>query len=182
MSSTRSRALVLLAALALAGCSSSPGKAEHARVGHALAVDGAQSSGTVGNEHARVGEVWYFALPVPHNTSSRPIEITNVAIERIPAGLKVVSYGAYDLEDTEGLPLLAEEGGSFTPDFGSLKDYGKGPLKVPAEAESEIFYLAKVKIVAPPEGKMSECRFTYRQGGQVYAQTLDCELELKVDG
>ncbi|MFF5977591.1 hypothetical protein ACFY78_01935 [Streptomyces olindensis] len=174
--------LVFLAALAIAGCSSSQGKVERARVGHALAVDGAQSSGTVGNGHARVGEVWYFALPVPYNTSSSAIEITDVAVERVPRGIKVVSYGAYDLRDTEGLPLLAKEGGSFTPDFGNLKDYAKTPVKVPAETESDIFYLAKMKIFAPPKGIASECRFTYRQGGEVYDQTLDCELELKVAG
>ncbi|MCX4678991.1 hypothetical protein OG413_27395 [Streptomyces sp. NBC_01433] len=93
--------------------------AVEARPGTALAGDGTQSSGVVGTENARVGEVWYFALPVPHNTSSRSIEITDVALKHIPSGIEVLEYGAYHLEDAGGLPLLADSGGPHTPDFGS---------------------------------------------------------------
>ncbi|MEU0353857.1 hypothetical protein [Streptomyces cyaneofuscatus] len=186
VSSTRSRALLLLAVLALAGCSpqasgaSGSNGAAETRVGKALASDGTQSSGTVGNENAKVGEVWYFALPVPNNTSSQPIEITDVALKRIPAGIEVLGYGAYHLEDTGGLPLLAKEGGEYTPDFGKLKNYAPEPLKVEAEKSSDIFYLAKLKITAPPKESARWCRFDYRQAGQAYTQTMDCEVELTV--
>jgi hypothetical protein len=163
----------------LAGCSPAQ-EAGKAKSGNALATDGAQSSGIVGNEHAHVGETWYFALPVPYNTSSKPIEITNVAVQHIPLGVKVLEYGAYDLSDTEGLPVLAKEDGPYTPEFAKLKNYATSPVKVPAGKESTIFYLAKMKITAPPKETARKCRFDYRQGGQAYIQTLDCELELKV--
>jgi hypothetical protein len=163
----------------LAGCSPAQERAQAAE-GSALATDGAQSSGTVGNEHTRVGETWYFALPVPYNTSSKPIEIKDVAIDHIPSGIRVLEYGAYDLNDTEGLPVLAKEGGPYTPKFAKLKNYATKPVKVPAGKESNIFYLAKVKIAAPPKDTARECRFEYEQSGQVYTQTLDCELDLKV--
>ncbi|MFF9127745.1 hypothetical protein ACF09J_31540 [Streptomyces sp. NPDC014889] len=163
----------------LAGCSPAQ-EAGQAEPGRALAADGAQSSGTVGNEHARVGDIWYFALPVPYNTSSKPIEITKVAVVHIPSGIKVLEYGAYDLNDTEGLPLLAKEGESYTPEFAKLKNYAAKPVKVPAGKGSDIFYLAKMKITAPPKEIARKCRFEYEQGGRAYVQTLDCELELKV--
>ncbi|MEU7579390.1 hypothetical protein AB0B50_17500 [Streptomyces sp. NPDC041068] len=134
----------------------------------------------MGSEHARVGEVWYFALPVPRNTSTEPIEITEVSVEHVPAGLKTLGYGAYDLEDTEGLPLLAKKNGPHMPDFGKLKNHATKPVKVAAGTESDIFYLAEVRITAPPKDTARQCRFAYRQGGRSYTQTLDCEVELKV--
>ncbi|MFF8655049.1 hypothetical protein [Streptomyces huasconensis] len=143
-------------------------------------MDGAQSSGVVGNEHARVGDVWYFALPVPYNTSEKPIEITEVAVEHVPSGMKVLGYGAYDLEDTEGLPVLTKKNGPHTPDFEKLKNYATEPVKVAAGTESDIFYLAEVQIATPPKGSARQCRFAYQQGGQSYTQTLDCEVELRV--
>ncbi|MEV5339444.1 hypothetical protein AB0K93_13280 [Streptomyces sp. NPDC052676] len=151
-----------------------------AAAGSALATDGTQSSGIVGNEHTRVGEIWHFALPVPYNTSSKAIEITDVAIEHIPSGLEVLEYGAYHLNDTEGLPVLAKEGGPHTPEFAKLKNYVAKPVKVPAGKESDIFYLARVQITAPPKETARKCRFEYEQSGQEYTQTLDCELELRV--
>ncbi|MEU3344874.1 hypothetical protein ABZ723_07695 [Streptomyces sp. NPDC006700] len=85
--------LALLAAFTVAECSPLR-EAGQAVPGNALATDGVQSSGTVGTEHARVGEIWYFALPVPNNTSSTPIAITKVSVLHIPAGIKVLGYGA----------------------------------------------------------------------------------------
>ncbi|MFF9020479.1 hypothetical protein [Streptomyces eurythermus] len=134
----------------------------------------------MGNEHTRVGEIWYFALPVPYNTSSKPLEIKDVAVEHIPPGIRVLEYGAYDLNDTGGLPILAKEGGPYTPEFAKLKNYAKRPVEVAARKESNVFYLAKMKITAPPKDTARECRFAYEQGGRAYTQTLDCELELKV--
>ncbi|WP_326705650.1 hypothetical protein [Streptomyces cyaneofuscatus] len=178
--SARSRALLLLAVLVLAG-GSGPVDAAEARTGTALASDGLQSSGTVGTENAKIGEVWYFALPVPDNTSSRPIEITDVALQRVPAGIEVLGYGAYHLEDTGGLPLLArDDGGPHTPDFGKLKNYALGPVRVEAGESSDIFYLAELKITAPPKETARWCRFDYRQDGRAYSQTMDCEVELTV--
>lgn len=177
--SIRSEAVFLLAAFLLAGCSPTQDGGQ-ADPGTALATDGTQSSGTVGNENAHLNEIWYFALPVPYNTSSKPIQITEATIERVPSGLKLLEYGAYDLEDTEGLPLLTKEGDPYTPAFSQLKNYAKKPVKVPAGRESSIFYLAKLKITAPPKQTARQCRFEYRQGGHKYTQTLDCELELKI--
>lgn len=60
-----------------------------------------------------------------------------------------------------------------------MKNYATKPVKVAAHTESDIFYTAKVKITAPPEDTIRQCRFDYRQGGRRYTQTLDCEVELK---
>jgi hypothetical protein len=167
--------------LALAGCSAGAAVSGPLK-GRALATDGTQSSGVVGNHHVRVGEIWYFALPVPDNVSSRPIEITDVAVERVPRGVKVLGYSAYHMDDTEGLPLLSKEGDPVAPDFDSLKDYAKAPLKVAARTSSDVYYQVKVQITAPPEKNLRYCRFAYRQGGLHYVQTLDCEADFRVGG
>ncbi|MGX2995378.1 hypothetical protein JNUCC64_13955 [Streptomyces sp. JNUCC 64] len=180
-SSARSRALALLAALALALVECSTGQdGDGPRTGAALATDGTQSSGVVGNHHVRVGEVWYFALPVPRNVSSRPIDITDVGVERVPQGVELLGYGAYHLDDTEGLPLLAKEGEPHAPDFDNLKNYAHEPLRVAARSSSDVFYLVKVRITAPPDESLRWCRFDYRQGGSTYTQELDCEADLRV--
>jgi hypothetical protein len=132
----------------------------------------------VGTEHAKVGETWWFALPVPTNTTSQPIEITDVAVLDVPHGIKVLKYGAYSKVDTEGIPLLVREGGD-APDFSRLTNHIGKPVRVAPRAESDVFYLAKLKITSPPQGSTRQCRFDYRQGGQAYTQTLDCEVELK---
>ncbi|MEU9578440.1 hypothetical protein [Streptomyces chilikensis] len=176
-SSVRSRVPVLFAAVLLGACPSSP---EEAGAGRALDAEGVQSSGVVGSDHAEVGETWWFALPVPHNTSSEPIEITDVSLLHVPAGVKVLEYGAYDLDDTEGLPLLAREGEAETPDFARLENHADEPVKVAAGERSDIFYTVKLKVVAPPRGNARRCRFDYRQNGRSSSQELDCEVSLRV--
>ncbi|MCP3822186.1 hypothetical protein NLX86_30080 [Streptomyces sp. A3M-1-3] len=163
----------------LAACTSEGGQAAPAK-GQALA-GGQQSNGVVGSEHAKVGQTWWFALPVPYNTSSSPIEITNVELVDVPKGITVLDYGAYSSEDTEGVALLVVEGDKYTPRFHKLKNHAADGVVVPAGKESDIYYLAKMKIIDPPKGAARYCRFDYRQAGKEYTQTLDCEVELTTE-
>ncbi len=126
----------------------------------------------------KVGETWWFALPVPANKSAKPIEITEASIVEVPQGMKVLEYGAYSLEDTEGLALLVKEGSKFTPRFEELRDYSDKPVKVAPHKSSDIYYLARLKITGLPSKSARYCRFDYRQGGREFTQTLDCEVEL----
>lgn len=168
----------LACALVFAGCSASPSQSPSD--GNALDSEGAQSSGTVGNVHAKVGQTWYFALPVPNNVSGKSIEITGASIIDPPKGLKVLDYAAYNINDTDGLPLLALDGESDTPDFAHLKDYAKSPVEVAPKKQSDIFFQAKIRITSPPRKNVEHCRFQYRQGDREFTQSLDCEMELKV--
>lgn len=143
-------------------------------------TQGAQSSGTVGNTHAQVGQTWYFAFPLPRNVSDRSIQITRVRVVDPPKGMKVVGYAAYNRNDTDGLPLLALKGEADTPDFAHLKNYATAPVTVKAKRESDIFFQARIQIVLPPRAPIRYCQFEYQQGDTKYTQTLDCEMELKV--
>jgi hypothetical protein len=176
VSSAPIRAAALLVCLLLVSFSS------HAERVHGVALDekGTQSSGTVGNEHARVGQTWLFALPVLHNISGESIEVTGASIVDAPKGIEVLGFAAYSLVDTEGLPLLVRQGDVQTPNFERLKDYSKSPVQVAAKEESEIFFQAKLKITAPPQGNIRTCQFEYRQGDRDLFQRMDCEMELKV--
>ncbi|MDX3641976.1 hypothetical protein [Streptomyces sp. MB09-02B] len=139
---------------------------------------GTQENGTVGSENVKVGDTWWFALPVPTNKSAKPIEITGVSIVEIPRGMKVLKYGAYNLEDTEGLALLTKEGSNLTPKFETLRDYSTETVEVAPRTSSDIYYLARLKITSLPSESARYCRFDYRQDGREFTQTLDCEVEL----
>ncbi|MFF3098105.1 hypothetical protein [Streptomyces cyaneofuscatus] len=149
--------------------------------GSALDGSGNQSNGTVGNENAKLGQVWWFALPIPVNISKQDIEITAVSVMEPADGLKILEYGAYNLEDTEGLPLMALEGSKDAPKFDKLKNYATKPVVVRANEESDIFFTARMKIESPPKGTTRYCRFEYKQGKGLYTQTLDCELDLQTN-
>ncbi|GAA3799549.1 hypothetical protein ACFS5L_25140 [Streptomyces phyllanthi] len=161
-------------ALLVAACSS-----QEPQRGKGTALSGGtQSNGTVGFEHVKAGDIFWFALPVPANTSDEPIEITGASVVEVPKGIKVLRYGAYSLDDTEGLALLTEEGDKYTPAFGRLKDHAKEGVKVAAHSSSDIYYLARLKITGEPTRSVRYCKFDYRQGGRELTQTLDCEVEL----
>ncbi|MEE1758126.1 MULTISPECIES: hypothetical protein [unclassified Streptomyces] len=163
-----------MAALLVTACSTLEQQRSH---GSAL-EGGIQESGTVGSENVKVGDTWWFALPVPTNKSAEPIEITGVSLVQVPKGMKVLGYGAYSLEDTEGLALLAKEGEELTPRFAALRDHSDKPVKVAPHTSSDIYYLARLKITSLPSRSARYCEFDYRQGGRAYTQTLDCEVEL----
>ncbi|QYX78713.1 hypothetical protein [Streptomyces akebiae] len=139
---------------------------------------GIQENGIAGSENVKVGETWWFALPVPTNRSAEPIEITGASITQVSEGIKVLQYGAYSLEDTEGLALLVKEGEELTPPFAALRDHSDKPVKVAPHASSDIYYLARLKITSLPDQGARYCRFVYRQGGREFTQTLDCEVAL----
>lgn len=140
---------------------------------------GLQSQGVVGSDEAKVGQDWWFALPVPVNKSSKEIEITEVSLVDVPRGIKVVEYGAFSRDDTEGLALLVLEGEPHMPDLDRLENHIREPVVVPARQESDIYYLAHLKITAPPDHSVRYCKFQYVQGGKQYTQTLDCEVDLR---
>jgi hypothetical protein len=171
----RAAGAMALASVLLVACTSE----ESAPVrGNAL-HGGMQSQGVVGSDQAEVGQDWWFALPVPVNKSSKEIEITGVSLVDIPRGIKVVEYGAYSRDDTEGLALLVLEGEPHMPDLDRLENHIKEPVVVPARQESDIYYLAHLKITAPPDQSARYCKFQYVQGGKRYTQTLDCEVDLR---
>ncbi|MFI1188949.1 hypothetical protein [Streptomyces californicus] len=174
-------ALLLAAVLALSSCTSGGTNTDGSSAlrGSALDTSGNQSSGVVGNENAKVGQVWWFALPIPVNISGQDIEIISSSVPKPAEGLKVLGYGAFRLEDTEGLPLIALEGSADSPDFGKIKNHVTEPVTVKAGEESDIFYAVRLKIEEPPSGTTRSCRFAYKQGQRLYQQTLDCELDLQ---
>jgi hypothetical protein len=174
-SSTARRVALAAATMLLISVCSAPEQRLHQ--GNAL-EGGVQANGIVGSENAKVGETWWFALPVPTNRSAEPIDITGVSLVQVSEGIEVLQYGAYSLEDTEGLALLVKEGEKFTPRFAALRDHSDKPVKVAPHASSDIYYLARLKITALPDEGARYCRFDYRQGGREFTQTLDCEVEL----
>ncbi|SNX88553.1 hypothetical protein SAMN06272735_9009 [Streptomyces sp. TLI_55] len=140
-----------------------------------------QSAGTLGNDHARAGQQWWAALPLPYNKSNKPIEITGAKFTRVPKGLEVVGYGAYARDDSEGVVMLMEHGSPGMPRLDKLKDHFRDANQVKAKTESSIYYGAWLKVTGRITGNLGGCKFEYRQSGSDFDQTLDCDIALRVE-
>ncbi|MEV0090414.1 hypothetical protein [Streptomyces sp. NPDC050738] len=170
--------LVAIAAGALIGCSHDPTPAERAQGD--LLDGGIQSDSLVGVDDAVIGEDFWVALPVPSNKSSQPLEVTGAKFLNVPQGAKLVGYGAYTLEETDGLALLTRRGDSGMPDFDKLKNHLDEVIQVPGKSASETYYVAHVKITGPMNANFHGCKFDYQQGSRKYTQTVNCEASLRL--
>ncbi|CAL9513355.1 hypothetical protein [Streptomyces sp. enrichment culture] len=137
------------------------------------------SSGTAGTEKAAVGQEWWFALPVPHNTSREAIKITSAQVVSVPKGLEVSGYGAFEIDETGGVYFLSNAADPSNPRFAELKNHINRPVEVRPNQASEIYYLARLRVTGPVEDNVRGCRYEYERGSRLYTQTLDCEAEIR---
>ncbi len=137
------------------------------------------SNGTAGTEKARVGQEWWFALPVPHNTSGQAIKITRAEVMSVPQGLEVTGYGAFKINDTGGVYFLSNAADSASPRFQELRNYIDQPVEVQPNQASKIYYLARLRVTDRVHGNVRDCRYEYEQGSRRYTQTLSCEAEIR---
>lgn len=175
---TRISALLIVLMLATAACERTTDV--QPRTGDALYTEGMIAQGVTDNHSAKVDETWWFTLPPPYNVSDDPLEVIDASVVKVPDGIKIVRYRAYHRDDTDGMPLLAREGDQQNPDFARLKDYAKAPLKLAPDSGGDVYYVAELEVTAPPKENLRDCRFTYRQNGHTFTQTMGCELELRV--
>ncbi|OEJ94669.1 hypothetical protein [Streptomyces thermolilacinus] len=169
---------VFATSLLLVGCTAQPSAGARAQ-GTALFTESTMSSGTAGTEKAAVGQEWWFALPVPHNTSDETIRITGAHLVSVPRGLDVSGYGAFEIDKTGGVYLLSNAADSSNPRFTQLENHIGRPVEVRPRQASGIYYLARLRITGPVEGNVRGCRYEYEQGSRLYTQTLDCEAEIR---
>ncbi|MCK8677448.1 MULTISPECIES: hypothetical protein [Streptomyces] len=145
-----------------------------------MALDGGnQSNGTVGYSFAEKGDAFWFALPLPSNASGKDLRVVGAEISDLPEGLEVVRYGAFDLNDTEGIPLLLRDGDPGNPEFDQMKDHSQG-FTVKARKLSDYVYMAKLKITGKVQKNGTSCRYRYRQGGETYTQSLRCSFSIRL--
>ncbi|MEU3447122.1 hypothetical protein AB0H29_07820 [Streptomyces thermolilacinus] len=137
------------------------------------------SSGTAGTDKAAVGQEWWFALPVPHNTSDETIRITGAHLVSVPRGLDVSGYGAFEIDKTGGVYFLSNAADSSNPRFTRLENHIGQPVEVRPRQSSGIYYLARLRITGPVDGNVRGCTYEYQQGSRLYTQTLDCEAEIR---
>ncbi|MEU6488432.1 hypothetical protein [Streptomyces sp. NPDC046887] len=177
----RAWAVLPLALACLAATGGSSWESTHAgdpRPGHALA--GGLEHNELGYVHAVKGQVFWFALPSPYNRSSRDVEITGGEIVDLPAGLKAVGYGVFDLRDMGGTPLMAIEGKPHTPDFARLTDYSDGFTAKPGAYGNHV-PMVRLLVTGEVTEDVDVCRYTYRQGGLRYSQLVGCGLVLRLE-
>ncbi|MFD0070127.1 hypothetical protein ACFV99_16800 [Streptomyces sp. NPDC059944] len=141
---------------------------------------GIQSNGVVGSDDAKIGEDWWIALPIPSNKSPKAIELTGAKFLDIPNGIQLLGYGAYTREETDGLALITRRGDAGMPNFDKLKNHINESNRVPGKSESNVYYVAHVKVTGPVHENFHGCKFKYQQGSRKYVQSLNCEASLRL--
>jgi hypothetical protein len=176
--SSPTKAFAALVAASLLVCSaSSSGQRE---AGHSL-NGGIRSNGTVGTDHVRVGEEWWVAFPPVVNTSKQRLEVTGVKLLDVPKGLKVTEYRAVDSAESEGVSLISRQGDPDMPDITRLKDHSGRPIEVNSGTDSDIYFVARLKVTGPISKNANGCQFEYEQDSKKYAQTLQCDTALRLE-
>lgn len=124
---------------------------------------GMQSTGRVGTEHAQIGEVFWAALPLPHNTSKDPVAIDKARFTQIPKGLKVGEYRVFNTKQVGGIYLLAYTGGKYgTKDPDTFTNYAGKPVRLNSKQESDYYYAVGVR---PLDTEGARCCWWTRAAG-----------------
>ncbi|MFF8287787.1 hypothetical protein ACF068_00965 [Streptomyces sp. NPDC016309] len=117
---------------------------------------------------------------MPTNMSDDDVEIVGAEILDVPGGVEIDRYGAYSLDDTDGIPLLVKEGDPHSPRFRELRDHSPRGFTVQAKTVSEVVYMAQLRITGPVRRDATSCRYDYRQGDWRFSQTLRCSFALRL--
>ncbi|MGW2702356.1 hypothetical protein [Streptomyces sp. NPDC001340] len=168
--------LVALASLALLLL---PGSRSSGLAQGTVLNGGMQSTGTVGSEHAHVGQEYWVGLPVTFNTSNKPVTVLDGTILQVPQGLKLLRYGAFSAEELGDNLLLASDSESMRQ-VDRAKDHHGEPIRIPPHDSADVYFMARVRVTGPVRGLLSGCRYRYRQGDVEYQQDLRCRTEIKL--
>ncbi|GAA2787945.1 hypothetical protein GCM10019017_36660 [Streptomyces showdoensis] len=109
--STRTSLVVFAVLSALTSCAA-PGVDQ---VSQGDALTGPGDSAIVGSEHAKIGQYWWFALPMVQNQSDSPVKLTGVQVLDPPKGLQVIGYTAFSSAETRGVVLISPDGDPAFP-------------------------------------------------------------------
>ncbi|MFD8308392.1 hypothetical protein ACFV29_39585 [Streptomyces sp. NPDC059690] len=111
-------------------------------------------------EHAQLGEVFWAALPLPHNTSKDPLAIKKARFTEIPKGLKIGEYRIFNANEVGGIYLLAYDGGKYgMKDPEKFTNYAGKPARLKAKQESDYYYAAKATVTGPVHKNPGGCSF-----------------------
>lgn len=178
MRSTLTRVATLSLLLSVVACGNSGNSGTEAIKGNALRDP--SPGGVAGNDHAKVGQAWWAALPLTQNVSSKPLELLDAQVLDLPKGLKISRYAAFNSEETNGVGLLFPDGSSDFP-VSKYKDYSKSPIKLDPQKDGYFYYSVRLIVTGEVSGESSVCRYTYRQDGVKYMQDLPCRFTLKLE-
>ncbi|MGW4700989.1 hypothetical protein [Streptomyces sp. NPDC004285] len=136
----------------------------------------------IGNDLARVGQKWNIALPLMYNTSPEKIQVTAAEVDHVPKGIKILGYGAYDRNDTEGVALISRVGSPGMPDLDALENHATRAIPIEPVTESDVYYVVKVEITENITENITGATFTYKSGENTYTQSLPFEASLRLEG
>ncbi|MEU9404925.1 hypothetical protein AB0E08_04340 [Streptomyces sp. NPDC048281] len=141
--------------------------------GGGTALDGSSQAGAIAeNDHARVRDEYWVAMPPLSNKTGKPLTVVDAKIVHVPAGLRITGYRV----DT------AVEGYLMgTSPVAPTDEVRTGPVRVAAHDQSDQYYEARVKVTGAVHGDLTDCRFTYRQGSTTHQQDIGCDTRIRLD-
>ncbi|MFB9390557.1 hypothetical protein ACFPM3_27155 [Streptomyces coeruleoprunus] len=148
---------------------------EGRHAGSALDAEYFGGSGTLGYHQAEIGRSYWYAIPLSSNRSDEEVHITKAEILDVPAGIEVVEYRAFEIEENGAKPMFFMDGES------GIRAVAGG-VTVPAGDWSRRFYAARLQVTGKIRDDVVRCRYEYEKGGRTYTQLLGCNLDLKVRG
>ncbi|MFF3773863.1 hypothetical protein [Streptomyces sp. NPDC002232] len=135
----------------------------------------------IGSDLAGVGQKWNIALPLMYNTSPGEIQVTAAEVDHVPDGIRILGYGAYDRNDTEGVALISRVGSPGMPDFDALENHATRAIPVEPGTESDVYYVVRVEITGNVTDNITGATFTYRSGQHTSTQSLPFEASLRLE-
>jgi hypothetical protein len=125
--------------------------------------------------NAHVGNIDGFSFPLLQNNTKQPVTITGYRIAGVPAGIEVLGYSVFSVDDTPGYLMgYSYKPAQHTPDLSKYPDYSGKPITINAGQTSDRYIMAKVEITGTVVGSLTGCQLNYTQGSQAYTQTIDC--------
>jgi hypothetical protein len=128
----------------------------------------------------RIGQEYWVSLPQVTNSSSEPVTVTKARFVSLPHGLKLISYKAMSVEDSDGYPLGVTPIKGGDEDLTGFPDHSGKPFTVKARQSAKLYYVARVKVTGPVTGDTTQCRFWYQQHSVKYRQDLRCVDQLRL--
>ncbi|MFF3373381.1 hypothetical protein ACFYXF_10575 [Streptomyces sp. NPDC002680] len=168
--------LLLSLATACAGAAS-----DNNTAGTALQAEGPGTSGSLGFSDVKVGDVYRMAFPLTRNTSKQPVSVTAFELLNIPAGVKVLGYAVYSVNDTPGYRLGYQETAHPTAgdiDLDKYPNYSGHAYTIKPGALSDKYAVVRLRVTGRITKPLSGCTADYTQDGRTYHQTLACKFGL----
>lgn len=140
----------------------------------ALVNDGA--NGQFGFPNAKVGGVFWFALPSFDNATDTPVHLVSVTLKDPPSSVRVLGYRGQSARARGGVLL------GYRPDSPPRDDPRKFPdvpvssIVVPPHGRADAYVMVELRLTSAARVELTQTSVTYTVSGRTRTQILSMDL------